>query len=122
MWLNVVRSVMLLLAVTLGGCASLDGLLPKIAMTVGQIENAIPEAGDVVTRVIGTTKRLCGFEPIVATVAGVLTGGSVASVFDVAKMLCDALSSQPLAATKRRQLVTVHVRGVAVRGYYTPRR
>lgn len=116
---NILRVLALTSVLALGGCEHLADFTKGLTATVSQVEAVLPEAAGVVSKVVATTKRLCGFEPIIATVVGVLTSGAN-DVFDVAKMLCNALSQQPLAATKKKQLVVVHVRGVRVQGYYTP--
>lgn len=100
-------------AVSLGGCETLSGF-------VGNIEKSAPQIEKVVDEVSTFTQRLCGFRPIAATIANIFAGSSVTSAFDVAKLVCEALSTQNFAATKKVQKVTIVVQGASVTGFYTP--
>lgn len=99
-----------ILALSLSGCATLGGL-------PGQIDAAVPQVQAVVSSVSAITRKLCGFEPIAATVVGVLTGGASAVPFDIASRICAAIATQPLAATGKRVPVSVVVNGVRISGH-----
>jgi hypothetical protein len=107
----------LVVGLSLGGCAALQEF-------GGKVEAAAPQINAVVSQVAAGTRRLCGFEPIAATIVGAITGGAAAGPLEVANLICNAITSQPLAAAagKHKIPVAVVVRGVRVEGYLLPRK